>query len=202
MGAPAEPKLEPGRVYRTRDFARWGKNAPRLARRLEREGRLVRLAHGLLASPTPTAYGPMSPSDQAVLTAFLDGAPFILTGPEYWNPLGLGSTAMFPAALVYNTKRSGLFTFGRQRYRLRRVRFPPRPTPEWYVIDLIEHADEAGVDVQEIERALAYRMAEAQFDAARLSAMAREYGSRATQALVERALGARANDRTAGIADA
>ncbi len=190
MSAKAQPALEPGRVYRTRELAAWSRNATRLARRLVREGKLVPLRHGLFASPRLSRFGAVPPSDEELLRVFLDGAPFVYSGPDRWNALGLGTTALFAFPLVYNTKRSGLFTFGRQRYRLRRVRFPPRPTPEWYVIDLIEHADEAGVDVQEVEMALVYRMAEAQFDRSRLSAMAKEYGSRATQALVDRALAA------------
>jgi hypothetical protein len=159
-----------------------------LARRLEHEGKLVRLAHGLLAYPKQSRFGPVPPSDAAVLSAFLDGAPFILTGPEYWNPLGLGATAMFAQALVYNTKRSGLFTFGRQRYLLRRVRFPEEPTPEWYAVDLLEHADEAGASLQELGAGLAHRVAEGRFDRQRLLAMARGYGSRQTQAIVAAAL--------------
>ena len=45
------------------------------------------------------------------------------TGSEHWNALGLGTTAVFPAKLVYNTKRSGEFTLGGRRFLLRRVGF-------------------------------------------------------------------------------
>ena len=47
----AQPSLDPGRVYRTRELAKWSANAPRLARRLVDEGTLLPLAHGLFAYP-------------------------------------------------------------------------------------------------------------------------------------------------------
>jgi hypothetical protein len=40
----AQPSLEPGRVYRTRELATWSANAPRLARRLVDEGADVNFA--------------------------------------------------------------------------------------------------------------------------------------------------------------
>ena len=45
------------------------------------------------------------------MRAFLDGGPFVFTGPERWNALGLGTTAMF-AVPLYITKRDGTFAFG------------------------------------------------------------------------------------------
>lgn len=76
----SNPKLKPGRVYRTREFARWGVNAPRLANRLVRECRLVRLAHGLFAHPSRSRFGTVPPTDGALVRAFLDGSPFVFTG--------------------------------------------------------------------------------------------------------------------------
>ncbi len=51
MPAPAQPRLEPGRVYRTCDLGTWGANPTRLARRLIREGRLRSLAQGFFYAP-------------------------------------------------------------------------------------------------------------------------------------------------------
>lgn len=72
---------------------------------------------------------------------FLEGSPFVFTGSEHWNALGLGTTAVFAAPLVYNTKRSGTFQFGGRKFVLRRIAFPENPPPEWFVVDLLEHAD-------------------------------------------------------------
>jgi len=51
-----EPRLQPGRVYRTIELARWGKNRSRLVRRLVREKKLVRLAYGFYLCPDERPY--------------------------------------------------------------------------------------------------------------------------------------------------
>jgi hypothetical protein len=71
------------------------------------------------------------------------------TGPPAWNSLGLGATALWAHALVYNTKRSGEFKMGNQRVLLRRVRFPEDPTPEWFAADLLESTKAAGLSKEE-----------------------------------------------------
>ena len=47
MNTPAQPALEPGRAYRTRDLRPFSANPTRRARRLVDEGRLREAAHGL-----------------------------------------------------------------------------------------------------------------------------------------------------------
>ena len=91
-------------MYRTRELGQWSANAPRLAQRLVRDGQLVQLAHGLFAAPKRSRFGDVPPTDEALLRAFLGGEPFVFTGPERWNALGLGTTAVFATPLVYNTK--------------------------------------------------------------------------------------------------
>lgn len=186
----APPALKAGQVYRTRDFARWTSNPPRLVRRLTQEGRLRPLAHGLFAYPKQGRFGAVPPTDEAVMRAFLGGAPFVLTGPERWNALGLGTSAAFAAQLVYNTKRSGEFQLGGRRYLLRRVAFPTRPSPEWFVVDLFQHAEQAAADRDDLTRALGEALRRGRFAADRLRACAQEYGSRDTQQRVEEALAA------------
>jgi len=114
---------------------------------------------------------------------------FVFTGPERWNALGLGTTALFAAPLVYNTKRSGTFDLGGRRYVLRRVAFPRRPVPEWFVVDLFENADRVGASREELAKALTRTVARGAFNRKRLSEMAQRYGTRRTQALVYRAVG-------------
>lgn len=188
MTMPAHPELEPGRVYRTRDLAAWSANAPRLAKRLVRDGALLPLAHGLFVHPRRGRFGVVPPSDEELLRAFLCGAPFVLTGPDRWNALGLGTTAVFAAPLVYNTKRSGTFELGGRRFVLRRVAFPESPPPEWFVVDLFEHAEQAGASRADLAAALGRALARGAFDRERLREMAERYGTRATRALVESAL--------------
>jgi hypothetical protein len=175
------PELEPGRVYRTGDLRRWSANPTRLASRLVRQGALVPLRHGLYSAPRTSRFGPIPPSDEALLDAFLDGDPWLVTGPPAWNALRLGSTALFAMPLVYNRKRSGMFELGGRRFLLRRVRFPDEVTPEWYVIDLLSHADSAGVSRDVVLESLGRAVAAGRFDRKRLHELACEYATRDIQ---------------------
>ena len=179
--------LRRGRVYRTRDFSQWSTNPSRLARRLVAEGELKPLAHGLFVHPKEGRFGVVPPTDEAIMQAFI-GGPFVLTGPEQWNALGLGTSASFAAQLVYNTKRSGEFTLDGRRFLLRRVSFPRRPPPEWFVVDLFQHAEQAAADRDDLTAALARAVTRRRFDADRLTTMAMEYGSRDTRERVASAL--------------
>ena len=192
MSTSTRPAFTPGRVYRTRDLGRWTKNTPRLAKRLVREGKLVQLAHGLFTHPRRGRFGVVPPTDEALMSAFLDGSPFVFTGPERWNPLGLGTTVVFAMPLVYNTKRSGVFDFGGRRFLLRRVAFPASPPPEWFVVDLFENAEQASADPEDLGVALERALVAGKFDRKRLLEMAVRYGSRRTQRLVRSALKASA----------
>jgi len=184
----SQPMLEPGRVYRTRDLTLWSANAPRLAKRLVNQGELVPLAHGLFAYPKRSRFGPVPPLDEEIMRAFLDGAPFVFTGPERWNALGLGTTAVLAVPLVYNTKRSGTFTFGKRRFVLRRVAFPENPPAEWFVVDLLEHTDQVATSPEDVAEVLTRALVHGKFERNRLQEMAKRFGSRATRRRVDRAL--------------
>jgi hypothetical protein len=185
MPNAARPHFEPGRVYRTRDLAPWGANTPRLARRLTREGSLRQLAHGLYFAPIPSRFGPAPPEDGQILRGFLGDDNFVVTGPPRWNALGLGSTALFSATLVYNAKRSGTFAFGKRRFHLRRVLFPTAPPLEWFAIDLLENHAVAGVSLGELGKSLTRALGGGRFDVRRLRTMARGFGTKTTQRIVD-----------------
>jgi hypothetical protein len=99
---------------------------------------------------------------------------------------------VFAVPLVYNTKRSGTFTFGNRRFVLRRVAFPENPPAEWFVVDLFEHADQAAASPTDLALALERALAQGRFDRDRLLELARRYGSRVTQSLIAGALAASA----------
>ena len=140
-----------------------------------------------------TKFGPAPPDRRDLLRAFLEGDTFVITGPPVWNNLGLGSTQMFAHPLVYNRKRSGLFNLGGRTFDLRRVQFPDQPTLEWFVVDFLENLASVCLDRSETAVILAARLAERAFNPESLAAMAATYGTKATQALVRRAVG-QAND--------
>jgi hypothetical protein len=175
-------------VYRTQDFARWSKNPPRFAKRLVRTGQLLRLRTGLFVHPRGGRFGSVPPRDEELLRRFLNGGPFVFTGPEKWNALGLGTTSVFAATRVYNTKRTGRFTLGNRVFDLHRVAFPEQPPVEWFVVDLFEHAEQAGTSREDLAAALAAALRRGAFDAARLRRMAGRYGTKVTQLAVDGAV--------------
>ncbi len=130
----------------------------------------------------------MPPGDEELLRAFLDDTPFVLTGPDRWNALGLGTTAVFAETLVYNHKRSGRFVLGGRAFQLRRVAFPDTPVPEWYAVDLLQHADQVGAARSDIANALARALAVGRFDGDRLRAMAARYATQAIRELLDSAM--------------
>lgn len=130
----------------------------------------------------------MPPSESELLRAFFRGEPYLRTGPSVWNTLGLGSTTVEAVPLVYNTTRTGEVHLGPRRFELRRVRFPHRPDAEYFVVDLLENVERAGVELDKVRRALTAALDAGRFDPDRLLARAGEYGTRATQELVRQAL--------------
>ena len=95
---------------------------------------------------------------------------------------------MFAVALVYNTRRSGEYRLGGRRFLLRRVYFPEKPTAEWFIVDLLQHHDMAGVASSTLRDGLVATLRSGRWDRERLREMAETYGTKATLALVEEAL--------------
>ncbi|MFM7201543.1 MAG: hypothetical protein ACKO6N_12205 [Myxococcota bacterium] len=188
MPAPQHLSFELGRVYRTKELSQWSTNPSRLARRLVANGTLEPLAHGLFVHPRRGRFGAVPPTDEALMRAFLEESPYLFTGPEQWNVLGLGTTAVFPARLVYNQKRSGEFILGGRKFLLRRIPFPRPVPPEWWVVDLIEHHEMAGLSLMALCPALSEALARGRFDDAVLLRVARVYGTRRTYQCIEQAL--------------
>lgn len=180
-----EPTLEPGRVYRTKEFGRWARNPFALATRLEREGKLTHLGYGLYHHPKAGLLGPRPPKAEELVRAFLGGRPFLITGSSMWNMLGLGTTQLSMVPFVYNTHRSGLFTLCGLRFQFKRSRYPRTATPEWFAVDFLNNLDVV-VDA-EPERnlaALGRLFKSKEMDPATFAAALAEYGTRTTKNLV------------------
>lgn len=188
MATTPPPGIEPGQVYRTKDFRQWSANPARLAKRLMHEGKLRQAAQGLFYAPLPTRFGPAPPDETEILRAFFAGSPFLVSGPAKWNALGLGATAMFVTTLVYNTRRTGEFILDGRRYLLRRVLFPENAPPEYFVVDLLQQHDMAGIALSELEHGLVATLSDYRWNKDILIDMAKLYGNKATLALVERAI--------------
>ena len=155
-----------------------------------REGRLEPIGRGLYSCPEIGRLGPRPARPEDVVRAFLDGAPFLFTGPHVWNALDLGSTVLFNAKTIYNAKREGLYRLGGRRYVFRRRPFPEAPSLEWFVIDALNNADLLDVDETRIRRGLRAALARGRFDPGGLKSEAEKYGSERAKFLVTASLSA------------
>lgn len=173
-----EPPLQPGRVYRTKEFGAWAKNPFALATRLVAEGKLRHLGHGLYHCPRAGILGPMPPTAGELVRAFLGDRPFLFGGTAAWNRLALGTTQAMVHPLVYNTERSGDVTLAGRTFTFKRTRFPAEPDAEWFAVDLLNNLDAVpGVDPAAVLAALRRRLGN-DLDGGRFIAALREYGSR------------------------
>jgi hypothetical protein len=178
------PKLQPGRVYRTDELRRFSKNPTRLAERLVADGEIEKLGHGLYYKPRMDSLGKAPPADDEILRAFLKGTRYVFSGPAIWNAFRLGTTGLFAHSLVYNGLRTGLLDVGGRKFLFRRVRFPKKPTPEWYVVDMLNNSRVLDAAIDEMMPKLKKRFATKRLDLKRFRDAARRYASRSTKKLL------------------
>jgi hypothetical protein len=140
--------LEPGKVYRRGDLKKWSNAVDRHLQELQQEGTLQKVAAGMYYYPRKTVFGLTPPSDYDLVERFLKDKRFLLTSPNDYNNLGVGTTQLYNKVVVYNNKRHGdvklgnrVFTFWRTPY------FPSSVTPEFLLVDLVNNVDNIAEDV-------------------------------------------------------
>jgi hypothetical protein len=188
-------KLRPGQAYRRADLARWSTSVDRHLRRAVDTGLLTKAAGGLYYAPKKTAFGAAPAEDEALVSTFLKGGPFLLASPNAYNSLGLGATQLHNKTVVYNHKRHGQFTLGGRTFDFRmKPAFPPRLSPEFLLVDLVNNLDRLGEDPQEVLERVKGRLSAS--DHAKLKRAVKQYGSERAKTFFARAL-VEASDRHA-----
>jgi hypothetical protein len=135
-------KLRKGAVYRRSDLEQWSSSVDRHLQQLQREGLLKKLSGGLYYYPKQTAFGAAPADDTALVSAFLGDNRFLLTSPNLYNALGVGTTQLYNETVVYNHKRHGHFKLGGRTFRFAvKPHFPSKPTPEFLLVDLMNNID-------------------------------------------------------------
>ena len=181
--------LRPGRVYRRADLARWSKSVDRHARALVAEGVLQKLRNGLYYYPRVSGFGPVPPDERELVRGFLKEDDFLITSPNAYNALGVGTTQLYKIRVVYNRKRHGRFTLGGQTFDFRRKpRFPRQPTEEFLLVDLLNNLNDLAEDPDTVRQRA--RLKAQSMDPARLRRAARDYGKVATRKFLDQALAA------------
>jgi hypothetical protein len=173
---PLRRHLRPGQVYRRKDLARWSKAVDRHLAQLVEEGRLEKVSGGLYMVPRETRFGKAPAADDELVGSFLGDDRYLLVSPNAYNGLGVGTTQLYNAPVVYNRKRHGRLELDGRPYEFRRrMSFPKTVSEEFLLVDLLHNLDRLAEDTDVVrERALA--RAE-KMNAKRLSKAVHDYDS-------------------------
>src|SRR3954469_24135153 len=108
--------LERGHVYRRGDLEQWSRSVDRHLALLVEDGTLQKMSQGLYYYPKETAFGKTPPAETELVRGFLKDDRFLLTSPNAYNSLGVGTTQLYNKLTVYNHKRHGDFKLGNRIY--------------------------------------------------------------------------------------
>jgi hypothetical protein len=174
--------LKEGKVYRRADLTEWTNAVDRHLSALLKEGFIQKLSSGLYHVPKKTVFGAAPPEEAELVRSFLKDDEFLLTSPNVYNSLGVGTTQLYNRRIVYNHKRHGEFTLGGMTFFFHcRHRFPTKLTPEFVLVDLVNNLDKLAEDHEQV---LSNIVAKAQsMDASKLKSAVRRYGNNKAKAL-------------------
>jgi hypothetical protein len=175
-------KLTPGKVYRREDLELYSSSVDRDLSNLVHEGVLRKAARGVYYVPRKTTFGQAPPEDKELVRGFLKDDRFLLTSPNAYNGLGVGTTQLYNQPVVYNHKRHGTFKLGNRSYSFRvKPHFPKQVSEEFLLVDLVNNLNQLAENGGEV---LAKVSAKAkQMDCPKLRAAVRQYGNVRTQKL-------------------
>ncbi|WP_249219830.1 hypothetical protein [Chitinophaga sp. HK235] len=139
--------LRSGEVYRRADLAQWSNAVDRHLVMLLKEGLLEKVSAGLYYVPKETVFGVAPPDEKVLVRTFLKDDNFLLTSPNAYNSLGVGTTQLYNKRIVYNHKRHGEFNLGGKEFFFHsKHHFPKKLTPEFLLVDLVNNIDTLAED--------------------------------------------------------
>lgn len=173
-------QLHAGEVYRRSDLTKWSKSVDRDLQRLVDEGVLEKLSQGMYYVPAKSVFGKTPPKDDLVIKRFLNDDNFLITSPNYYNSLGVGTTQLYNTKYVYNHKRHGEFQFGKNTFFFKvKPDFPKQLTPEYLLVDLMNNLDELAEDANKVQNSVQLKSQE--MDNLKLREAVSRFGSIATK---------------------
>jgi hypothetical protein len=177
--------LRPGRVYRREDLLPWSHSVDRHLKELTADGTLQKLRIGLYYSPRKFEFGEAPADEHELVKAFLKTHRFVVTSPNAYNQLGLGTTQLYNKRVVYNQKRHGTFSFGNRLFTFeRRTNVPKQLSAEFLLVDLV---NKLGVLAEDRDAVLSrIREKAKEMDPKKLSRAVSLYGKYSTQKKFQR----------------
>jgi hypothetical protein len=179
--------LKPGQVYRRSELEKWSRSVDRDVAGLVNKGVLVKVSQGLYQCPQRSRFGILPANTDKLLTSFLKDDDYLVTSPNDYNALGLGTTQLYNFQIVYNHKRHGRFELGGQVFEFhRKPRFPKKATSEFLLVDLVNNLDQLAEDRDAVLSRVRAKVAE--MDARHLRASVKSFAKVATRKFFERLL--------------
>lgn len=180
-------QLKRGRVYRRTELAKWSKSVDRHLEELLQDGTLQKLSQGLYYFPTETVFGETPPEEEMLVRSFLKDDRFLLTSPNAYNSLGVGTTQLYNTRTVYNHKRHGEFTLGNRKFNFRiKPHFPKTATQEFLLVDLVNNLATLAEDQEQVLKNLYSKFRT--MDRKKLERSVSEYGNEKTKKIVSQFL--------------
>lgn len=182
--AELKQQLKPGRVYRREDLSKYSNAVDRHLAQLVAEGVLNKIAQGMYYYPKQTVYGPVPPEDEVLVRSFLKDDRFLLTSPNSYNALRLGTTQLYNKRVVYNHKRHGEVDLNGKKFFFHKTPyFPKKATTEFLLVDLVNHLDSLAEDREMVLKNMLSKAMT--MDLNKLKYAVREYGHTKTKKLLE-----------------
>jgi hypothetical protein len=139
--------LKSGQVYRRADLEQWSTAVDRHLKELVEEGALQKMSQGVYYYPTKASFGDVPPEDKKLVGAFLKSDDFLLTSPNFYNSLSVGTTQLYNTCVVYNHKRHGQFELGGKVFDFRlKHKFPKQLSEEFLLVDLLNNLNQLAED--------------------------------------------------------
>lgn len=174
--------LRAGSVYRRAELEQWSTSIDRHLKELVAEGVLQKLSSGMYYCPDKGTFGALPPDDEALVKTFLKDDYFLLSTPNDYNKLGVGTTQLYNKRVVYNHKRHGEFKLGGKLFSFqRKPRFPKQATVEFLLVDLVNNLNSLAEDKEFVLKNVLVKAKE--LDQKRLKRSVKDYGSLRTKKL-------------------
>ncbi len=173
-------QLRAGRVYRRKDLLTFSNSLDRHLRKLTAEGTLQKLRTGLYYCPQELEFGAPPPDEHELVKAFLRTDRFVITSPNAYNQLGLGTTQLYNKRVVYNQKLHGTFRLGNRVLTFeRRANVPQQLSPEFLLVDVVNELNGLAEDRDAVLSRVRERAQ--QINPRKLSRAVSLYGKQSTQ---------------------
>ncbi|MGC4102336.1 DUF6088 family protein [Ferruginibacter sp.] len=176
--------LKQGNVYRRSDLEQWTTSVDRHLAALVKDGTLEKMSQGVYYFPKQSAFGNTPPEEETLVRSFLKDDRFLVTSPNVYNSLGVGTTQLYNQSTVYNHKRHGEFKLGNRKFDFQlKHHFPDKLTKEFLMVDLVNNLDKLAEDREEVLKNVSNKVA--LMDHTKLKHSVNLYGSNRAKKIFE-----------------